>query len=142
MKRIVAAAATVVAGTVLAACGGQSPYCAAIEENEPTLSSFGKTRTNEAYTNYATVLRSVAESAPASVKDDWTALADATDAIVAAQDEVGVPLDDMRAEGTVEGLDQAQLATLNEAYEAFNDTTDQRDAVVKDAKIECEITLS
>lgn len=141
----VKSAATVVAGAVasvlLAGCGGQSPYCAAIEEHADELNSFGKTRTDAAYTSYAKAFRAVAAESPASVKDDWTALADVTDGVLAAQDEVGLPLEDMADEDVVADLEEGQLSTLNEAYESFNDTAAQRDAVVKNAKTECEITL-
>ena len=41
----------------------------------------------------------------------------------------------------VKKLSEAQLKQLNTAYEAFNGTTEQRTAVVKNVKQECKITL-
>ena len=35
-----------------------------------------------------------------------------------------------------------KLELLNDAYEAFNDTPDEREAVVKNVEDECGITLS
>lgn len=133
--------AAAVATVVLAGCGGQSPYCAAIEKNADTLNSFGKTRTDAAYTSYAKTFRAIAKQSPASVKKDWTALAEVTDGVLAAQKDVGLPLEDMTDKEVVAKLDENQLSTLNKAYESFNDTADARTAVVKNAKTECEITL-
>ena len=142
MQRTAATVVTVVlAMTTLAACGGQSAYCEAVEKNTKTLNAFGKTRTTEAYTGYAKTFRTVAKSAPTAVEDDWTALAKATDGVLAAQEEVGLGLEDMTDTAKVKELDSDELATLNKAYEAFNGTTDQRTAVVKNVKQECKITL-
>lgn len=143
MKRIAASAAVaLVAVTALSACSGQSDYCAAVEDNAETLNTFGKTRTDAAYTTYAETFRTVAKSAPEDVREDWTALAETTEGVLAAQEEVGLALEDMKDEDAVADLSEDQLATLNAAYEAFNDTTEHRDAVVKHVKTECEITLT
>ncbi|MGQ2911496.1 MULTISPECIES: hypothetical protein [unclassified Aeromicrobium] len=141
VKHAATAVAATLAGVLLAGCGGQSPYCGAVEKNADTLNSFGKTRTDAAYTSYSKTFKSIAKDAPAGVKDDWTTLAKVTDGVLAAQKKVGLPLEDMRDEKVVAELDDAQLKTLNDAYEAFNATADQRTAVVKNAKTECEITL-
>lgn len=142
MRRHLASAVAVAAATVLlAGCGGQSAYCSTVEENTETLNSFGKTRTTEAYQSYAETFRTVASEAPAAVEDDWMALAEATEGVLAAQEDVGLALQDMQDEEKVAELEEGQLSALNESYEAFNDTTDQRTAVVKNVKTECEITL-
>ena len=65
----------------------------------------------------------------------------ASSALLDAQKQVGLALEAMEDEDKVADLDENQLASLNEAYEAFNGTSSQRDAVVKNAKTECEITL-
>lgn len=138
-------AATVVTGLVavatLTACSGQSAYCEAVETNTETLNSFGKERTDAAYASYSTTFREVAELAPEAVQEDWTQLAEATDGVIEAQSQVGLALEDMTDEDKVAELGTEQLAQLNEAYEAFNDTSDQRTAVVTNVKQECEITL-
>lgn len=140
-QRAAAAAALALAGTLLAGCGGQSPYCETVEKNVDNLNTFGKTRTNEAYGSYAKSFRAVAKVAPKTVQDDWNTLAKVTDDILAAQKKVGLSLEDMSDKKKLADLDDAKLETLNTAYEAFNDTADQRTAVVKNVKTECEITL-
>ena len=59
-----------------------------------------------------------------------------------AQDKAGIKLEDMADQSKVKKLGTEQLKTLNDAYEAFNKTTPQRRAVVKNVKEECEITLT
>lgn len=142
VKHTATAAAAALTAVLLAGCGGQSPYCEAIEKNADTLNSFGKTRTNAAYTGYAKAFSTVAKHAPASVKKDWAALAKVTDGVLDAQKDVGLSLEQMKDKAVVEKLEPAQLSTLNAAYQAFNDTSDQRTAVVKNAKTECQITLT
>lgn len=139
--RGVVVAAAVLASTLLAGCAGQSEYCKTVESDADILNSFGKTRTDKAYATYESTFRSIAKLSPTTVKDDWTTLADVTKGVLDAQESVGLPLEDMQDEDKVDELDENQLASLNEAYEAFNDTSSQRDAVVKNAKTECEITL-
>ena len=57
-----------------------------------------------------------------------------------AQDKAGIKLEEMTDQAKVKKLNTEQLKTLNNAYEAFNKTTPQRRAVVKNVKEECEIT--
>ena len=126
---------------LLAGCGGQSDYCATVEENASTLESLGKDRTNAGYTEYAETFEAVAADAPEAVKQQWTELAEATRGVLAAQEEVGLALEDMSDDDKVADLSSEQLAALNESYEAFNGTDDQRTAVVKNVKTECDIDL-
>ena len=132
---------TLVAATALSGCGGGSAYCDAVKKDQSSLNSFGKTKTEAAYTKYAAVFSSVAKVSPDAVKKDWTALAKATDDIIAAQKKAGVRLEDMADTTKVKDLSDAQLADLNTAYKAFNGTTTQRRAVVKNVLQECDITL-
>lgn len=142
MKRPAAFAATVVMVAVsLAGCGG-STYCDAVEGDRDALNAFGKTRTNEAYADYVTTFGSIAKVAPESVSDDWKMLADVTQEVITTQDEAGVALEDMTDTDKVAELSQAQLAELNEVYEKFNGTADQREAVVENVRTECDIELS
>jgi hypothetical protein len=128
--------------TTLTACGGGDPYCDAVKDRTSTLNSFGQKRTTAAYTAYARTFRSIAKEAPASVKPDWTMIAKVTEDVLAAQKEVGLKLEQMTDTAKVKKLTTAQLQKLNNAYEAFNKTTDQRKAVVKNVKKECKITLT
>jgi len=133
--------ATIVASATLAGCGGGSAYCDAVEKNKTTLNTFGHERTNAAYARYAKVFQSVAKQAPKAVAKDWMKLADATLGVISAQKSVGLALEDMTKAANIKKLDTAQLKKLNSAYEAFNGTTVERRAVVKNVKQECKITL-
>lgn len=142
MKKPVAALiSTIVAGAVLAGCGGDDPYCAAIQENRKVLNDFGQTRTDAAFAKYAKAVRSVATTAPDDVTDDWAKLGAVTDGVVKAHKSADISLEDMATPAKVEALGEKDLASLNKAYEKFNDTAKQRKAVVSSAKKDCEITL-
>jgi hypothetical protein len=127
--------------TTLTGCG-QSEYCKAVDDNQVALNSLGEKRTNAAYLSYARAFRRVANVAPPSVRKDWTKLADVTNDVVKAQREAGISLEDMLVDDKLVKVPPDKLELLNDAYEAFNDTADERKAVVKNAKEECEITLS
>ncbi|RYJ00612.1 MAG: hypothetical protein EON52_23270 [Actinomycetales bacterium] len=144
MKRLVLGlVAAGMTSAVLTGCGGGgSPYCDTVKKNSETLNSFGKTKSNAAYTKYASTFRSIAKESPTTVKKDWTALATATDTVLAAQKDVGLKLEQMTSAAAVKKLSTADLKKLNTAYKAFNATSDQRTAVVKNVKQECKITLT
>ncbi len=134
--------ATIVAVTTLSGCGGGgNPYCDAVTKGKSTLNTFGQKRTDAAYANYAKVFQGVAKVAPVSIRKDWTTLADVTNGVISAQSDVGLSLEDMTDTAKVKKLDAAQLKKLNAAYQAFNGTTAQRTAVVKNVKQKCKITL-
>ncbi|MEJ7635676.1 hypothetical protein [Aeromicrobium sp.] len=142
MKRTATAVITTIVGvTTLAGCGSGDPYCEAVEKDRATLNTFGQKRTDAAYAKYAKVFGEVGKKAPASIKKDWTALAKVTTGIIEAQKDAGVKLEDMTETAKIKKLDAAQLEKLNKAYEAFNATTKQRNAVVKNVLQECDIKL-
>jgi len=141
MRAVIVVITTAVAITTLTACG-EDAYCSAVKEHESTLNSLGEKRTNAAYRSYARAFRSVAKVSPPAVKKDWTELAEVTASVLNAQDKAGIKLEDMTDQSKVTKLGTEQLKTLNNAYEAFNKTTPQRRAVVKNVKEECEITLT
>ena len=134
--------AALVAFTALTACAGEDPYCTAVKDQKATLNSLGEKRTNAAYRSYARAFRSVAKVSPPAVKKDWTELAEVTAAVLNAQAKVDIKLEEMSDVDKVRRLTTAQLKTLNNAYEAFNKTTPQRRAVVKNVKQECDIALT
>lgn len=134
------AGATILLAT-LTGCG-QSEYCKAVEDNQVALNSLGEKRTNAAYLSYARALRAVANLAPSTVRKEWIKLADVTSDVVKAQRQAGISLEDMLDEDKITKVPPEKLKLLNDAYEAFNNTTAERKAVVKNAKDECEITLS
>lgn len=121
---------------------GQSEYCKAVEDNQVALNSLGEKRTNAAYLSYARAFRTVANLAPPTVRKDWIKLADVTSDVVKAQRQAGISLEDMLDEDKITKVPPEKLKLLNDAYEAFNNTTAERKAVVKNVKDECEITLS
>jgi hypothetical protein len=135
----VAAAAIVLA--TLTGCG-QSQYCKAVEDNKVALNSLGEKKTNAAYLAYARSFRAVANVAPPGIRKDWAKLADVTQDVVTAQRKAGISLEDMLVEEKISQVPPQRLKLLNDAYEAFNNTTDERKAVVKNVKDECGITLS
>ena len=61
--------------------------------------------------------------APATVRKDWTKLADVTNDVVKAQRQAGISLEDMLDEDKLTKVPPEKLKLLNDAYEAFNDTT-------------------
>lgn len=143
MKRVsVAVVAMLMAAGTLSGCGGGNPYCDTVKGGEKTLNSFGQTRTDKAYQGYTDLLTKIAKVAPAGVKSDWTTLSAKTDGVLKAQSAVGFKLEDMTDTKKVAAtLKAADLKTLNDAYMAFNGTTKERAAVVKNVKQECKITL-
>lgn len=141
MKRVsVAMLVSLMAAGTLSGCGGSS-YCGDINDGQTTLNSFGQKRTNKDYQGYADLLAKIAKDAPASVTKDWKTLASTTQAILTVQQSVGLKLEEMNDKTKVGKLSQTDLAKLNKAYMAFNATTVERAAVVKNAKQECKITL-
>jgi len=135
----VAAAALLLA--TLAGCG-QSEYCKAVEDHRVALDSLGEKRTDAAYLSYARAFRVVANVAPPTIRKDWAKLADVTSDVVKAQRQAGISLEDMLVEEKLTQVPPDKLELLNDAYEAFNNTPDERRAVVKNVEDECEITLS
>jgi hypothetical protein len=121
---------------------GQSEYCKAVEDNQVALNSLGEKRTNAAYRSYARAFRAVANLAPPTIRKDWTKLADVTSDVLKAQRQAGISLEDMLVDDKLVQVPSDKLELLNTAYEAFNNTADERKAVVKNVKDECGITLS
>ena len=141
MKRVsVALVVSLMAAGTLSGCGG-SAYCGDIKDGQKTLNSFGQKRTNEAYQGYASTLRKIAKDSPQSVRKDWTTLASKTEGVLKAQKTAGLKLEEMSDKRKVAGLKTADLTELNNAYTAFNGTTKERAAVVKNVKQECKVTL-
>jgi hypothetical protein len=139
--RIVAAALTAVVLGSLASCGGQSPYCAAVDENQSDLDTFLADKSDAGITTYATAVTSISKVAPAPIDEQWTSLARATQGVLTAHDDVGFALEDMKNEKARTALSEADTEVLNKAYKRFNGTTPQRKAVVADVKKACDIQL-
>ena len=142
MTRIAAGAAGLaLALATLTGCG-KSEYCQAVEDHQVSLNSLGEQRTNAAFTMYARAFRAVANVAPDDIRKDWTKLADVTSGVLTAQQRAGIKMEEMLNEKKLTAIPADKLKALNNAYETFNNTQKERDAVVKNVKDECQITLS
>ncbi|MCW2768665.1 MAG: hypothetical protein JWR27_98 [Aeromicrobium sp.] len=131
---------TSVAATVLAGCGGDSAYCAAVKEHESALKSYGK-RSNASFTSSTAATRDIGKVAPAEVKKQWSQITAATDGVLAAHRQAGISLQDMTDPAKLAGLDEADRATIQKSYDRFNQSRTPRKAVVKNIEDECEIRL-
>lgn len=141
MRRLIAAIVMAVITSIIISACGADPYCDAIEDNKSTLNSFGNAKTNSAYENYAKTARDIAKVAPDDSKKDWNTLVDVTTDVLDAQESVGLKLEETSDDKKLDELSPKEFDELNKAYTKFNDTADQRAAVVKDVKQKCEITL-
>ena len=126
----------------LAGCG-KSPYCQAVEDHQVALNSLGEERTSAAFVRYERAFRAVAGVAPDDIRKDWATLDDVIKGVLAAHRNAGITLEEMTSTSKkLASLPEDKLKALNTAYEAFNNTQTERDAVVKNVKDECQITLS
>ena len=139
--RLVGAALTAVVLASVASCGGQDPYCTAVEANQSSLDSFGSDRSDAGFGAYASSLASISKVAPKTSKDDWATLAKVTEAVATAHQDVGFPLEDMDDEQKRTALSERDIKELNAAYDAFNDTAKARESVVADVKENCDLQL-
>lgn len=131
----------VVALTTLAGCGGEDPYCSAVRQHRSALDTFGEKRTDAGFATYEKAVRAITATAPESSRDDWAKLRSVTGGVIKAHQKVGIRLQDMADTAKVADLSAADLKTLNDAYDRFNETTAQRTAVVDDVSAVCSITL-
>lgn len=141
MRRLIAAAIVAGIAVISVSSCGSDPYCDEIEDNKSTLDNFGNEKTMDAYAEDAKELREVAKTAPDDVASDWKTLAEVTQGVLDAQKEAGIKLENMKDEDELGELSEDELKELNDAYNRFNDTSDERSTVVKNVKQECEITL-
>lgn len=143
MNRTAAALVTsLVATGVLTACGGDSPYCAAVKQNQAALDSFGKRTTDAAFAKEAEAVRTIAATEPDNVATDWRAIDKAMRGVLAAQKKTKLTFADLADPDTRAEADSDDIETVNKAYSAFNDTAKQRLAVVRDVSSTCEVDLS
>lgn len=141
MNRLVGAVVLTAVLGLGAGCSSPTPYCQKVEDDQKALDAFGKERTTAAFTADAKRFRELAELAPASVADDWTALAEATERVLFAHRKTRLPLEDAEDPAALAELDDEQVDRINVAYEKFNATSKQRAAVVKNVASECDISL-
>jgi hypothetical protein len=122
---------------------GKSPYCQAVEDHQVALNSLGEEKTTAAYTQYEQAFQAVTNVAPAGIRKDWVTLTNVIEGVLAAHRSAGIKLEEMSSTNPkLAALPEDKLKALNSAYEAFNNTDDERESVVKNVKDECQITLS
>ena len=131
---------TGVAATVLAGCGGDSAYCAAVKDHESALHSYGK-RTNASFSSSTAATRDIGKVAPADVKKQWAEITAATRGVLTAHRRAGITLQDMTDPAKLAGLGEADRAAIQKSYDRFNTSRAPRKAVVENILAECEITL-
>ncbi|MBD8606184.1 hypothetical protein IFT73_04910 [Aeromicrobium sp. CFBP 8757] len=136
-----AVVATLLGAGLLGGCGGDSPYCAAVKENQSALDSFGTKVSDKTFAREARAVRAIAATDPAKVGDDWTAIDKAMRRVLSAQKKTGMTFADLNDPEQRADADSDDLETVTKAYGVFNDTAQQRKAVVEDVETTCDVTL-
>ena len=134
-------AATLLSGGVLGGCGGDSPYCSAVKDNQAALNSFGTAVSDKTFAREAKAVRTIAATEPEKIGDDWTAIDKAMRRVLSAQKKTGITFADLADPDKRAAADSDDIETINKAYGAFNDTVEQRKAVVEDVSSTCDVTL-
>lgn len=142
MKKAAALTVTMaLAAATLAGCGGDSEYCATVKENVSALDSFGKKKTDAAFTKYRRAANDISKVAPPPSDKDWQALTKAMVSVRKAQKAAGLKLEDTSAQA-VAGLSTAQSVGLSNAYEDFTEAVaDHGDKIKNQVKSECGVSL-
>lgn len=134
-------AVTLLGGSLLGGCGGDSPYCAAVKQNQAALNSFGTAVSDATFAKEAKAVRAVAATDPEKTAKDWTAIDKAMRTVLKAQKKTGMTFADLGDPDKRAAADSDDIETINKAYGAFNDTAEQRKAVVEDVSSTCDVTL-
>lgn len=137
MRRRAAVCLTVLVASTLSGCGTSS-YCTAVEEHRAAIDD--ATLTTASFTALGEALRAIEKQAPSDVRDDYTAVADAVEALLAAESVAEVPIEEL-THGDVVDLSEDDTAELRTAYQAFNDTATHRRAIADSVQDECDLTL-
>ncbi|GAA1728984.1 hypothetical protein [Aeromicrobium alkaliterrae] len=136
-SRLSSCVAVLATATLLSSCG-TSAYCTSVEEQRGALDDVAMTTAS--LTALGEALRTIEKQATGDVKDDYTAVADAVEALLAAEQVSGVPVEEL-THGDVVDLSEDDTAALRNAYQAFNDTATQRRAIADDVTDACDVTL-
>ncbi len=125
----------------LTGCSGGGPYCDAVDDAKAQLTGFSaKTQAN--FADNAAAVAAIAEVAPEDVQQQWNKIAKVTKRVVNAQKKSGIAMEELDDEERLNALSQADIDRINAAFEAFNDTVEQREDVVRNVSDECGIDLS
>jgi hypothetical protein len=131
----------VVAAAVLAGCGGDDPYCAAVKEQKTSLDSFGTKKTDKGLKAEAEAVRIIATEAPDTSKKNWSTVGAALDDVLKALKSGDTTLQAMADPETIREMPQDDVDRIRKAYAVFNETSVQRAALVKDIASTCDIAL-
>lgn len=137
VRRVAGAVITAVAATALVSCGTSS-YCQAVDEHRSALDGF--TLSTEAFRDGAAAMRAIADEAPSDIRSAYEDTAEAAEAVVAAQDESGVPMDELDRAAII-AMDQPKVDALRAAYGEFAETVTQRRAIAEDVADACDVSL-
>ncbi|WP_229054260.1 hypothetical protein [Aeromicrobium sp. Leaf350] len=136
-SRLSSCVAVVATATLLTSCG-TSAYCTTVEEQRGALDDVAMTTAS--LTALGEALRAIEKQAPTHVQDDYAAVAESVEALLAAESVAGVPVEEL-THGDVVDLSEGDTTELRNAYQAFNDTATQRRAIADDVTDDCDITL-
>lgn len=144
MRRMVALAVVMVCSICsLSGCmWGDDAYCGAVKKHRSVLDTFGKTRTNAAFSTYATAASDIEKVAPERIRPTWRTIAAATRGVLTAQKTAGITLEQSSDTTVTAKLTTAQRAALNRAYSTFNATSESRVKAVKDVGRHCGVSLA
>ena len=111
MRRRAAACLTVLVAATLSGCGTSS-YCTAVEKHRAAIDD--ATLTTASFTALGEALRAIETDAPSDVRDDYTAVAEAVEALLAAEAVAEVPIEEL-THGDVVDLSEDDTAALRTA---------------------------
>ncbi|MFT4187636.1 MAG: hypothetical protein QM621_03560 [Aeromicrobium sp.] len=139
-RRVAAVAALLLAAV---GCGGGGPsgpdeYCEAVEKNRSGLDA--ATTTSDSFEAMAASLRAIEKQAPAGIRSDYAEVAESVEALLAAQEASGVPMESFVYDD-VGPMEQADVDALRAAYQDFLDTAEVRTTIADHIASECEVTL-
>ncbi len=138
MRRPAAVCLSALVATPLLSACGTSSYCAAVEQHRTAIDD--ATLTTASFTALGEALRAIEKEAPSDVRDDYTAVADAVEQLLAAEAVAEVPIEEL-THGDVVDLSEDDTAVLRSAYQEFNDTATHRRAIADSVQDSCDLTL-
>jgi hypothetical protein len=129
--------------------GSSSGYCSEIKSSAESIKSFTAGSGTPDFTKLADFIakaHDLANKAPSDIKDDWTVLVGAMDALTSALSDAGLKLEDMgmlMAGQMPPGVDTSKLAGLAPKLQAIGsaNVTKAGNAISKQAKDVCKVDL-